>query len=468
MIFAADKPAKPDEDESLRRALSESGTSNVDFIRVLEQHLAAFPKSERRPEIERAVLKAAIEIDDRKRIIDYGARVLDRESVDLRTLEAVTRALLAGGNRELAGRALDYAKRYEAGVRDFEKDPPSGRVSAGKWRDDIDRGYGRAYVLEARAYSAMGRAAEAIEAARKSYAVYPTAEAARETGRLLAAAGKQDEAVRAYAEAFAIPDTRNRESDRAADRARLGELYRQLKGSETGLGDLILEAYDRTAQAAHERELKLKQLDPNAKLTDPMDFTLTGLDGGKLALSSLRGKVLILDFWATWCGPCRVQHGLYEQVKQRFKDRPEVVFLSINTDEDRAAVPEFIAENKWDRKVYFEDGLAGTLQISSIPTAILINRQGEIESRMNGFVPDRFVDQLTARIERVLERPANGEGVTGSAAGEPSAPDTPAPAPFAAPPAPVAASPAEPAQPAEPAPAGVPATPPVPPQAPEP
>ena len=134
-----------------------------------------------------------------------------------------------------------------------------------------------------------------------------------------------------------------------------------------------------------------------------MDFTLTGLDGGKLVLASLKGKVLVLDFWATWCGPCRFQHGLYEQVKARFKDRPEVVFLSVNTDDERDAVPDFIAGNHWDKKVYFDDGLADALRISSLPTSILIDPHGQIASRMNGFLPDRFVDQLSERIRQALK-----------------------------------------------------------------
>ena len=54
--------------------------------------------------------------------------------------------------------------------------------------------------------------------------------------------------MRFYAEAFAIPDEHNQEQDRAADRLRMGELYRKLKGSEAGLGDLILQAYDRTSR----------------------------------------------------------------------------------------------------------------------------------------------------------------------------------------------------------------------------
>jgi thiol-disulfide isomerase/thioredoxin len=69
---------------------------------------------------------------------------------------------------------------------------------------------------------------------------------------------------------------------------------------------------------------------------DPMEFTLNGLDGRKLSMASLKGKVVVLDFRATWCEPCRGQHPLYEQVKLRFEDNPDVVFLSIDTDEDRA------------------------------------------------------------------------------------------------------------------------------------
>ncbi len=403
VAWATDKPVQPNEDDSLDEALAEAGSSNVDFIHALEQYLVKFPKTGKRPEVERALLKASIDAGDQKRTMDYGERVLARESVELKTLEAVIRALLAAGDQDRAGRAVEYARRYEQAVRDFEKDKPSGGVPPGQWQDQVDRGYGHAFLLEARGLSGLGRIAEALDLARKSYAVYPAAEAAREIGVLLAKSGKDEEAVRFYAEAFSIPDERNHDEDRAADRARMGELYRKLKGSEAGLGDLVLQAYDRTAQLLHERDIKIAQLDPNARLTNPMDFTLTGLEGGKLALASLKGKVLVLDFWATWCGPCRFQHGLYEQVRARFKDHPEVVFLSINTDDERDEVPEFIAENHWDKKVYFDDGLSNALRISSLPTSILIGKRGAIASRMNGFLPDRFVDQLSERIRQALK-----------------------------------------------------------------
>jgi len=395
------KGADQSEKEALDEALSEAG-STPDIIQALEAHLAKYPKSERRADIERALAKAAMDTGDERRIILYGERVLKAQPDDLQLLERVARALLANEPDKAASeRALDYAKRYEAGIREVEKDGAPSRGRAG-WREEVDRGLGRALVLQCRAEGELGSTAEAIELARRSYAIYPDAEAARELGRQLEKAGKYEEAVERYADAFSIPDERNKDTDRAADRARMGGLYRKLKGSEAGLGDLILAAYDRTAAQVAERKLRLKQLDPNAGLTNPMDFTLSGVAGDKLALASLKGKVVVMDFWATWCGPCRRQHPLYEKVMAKFESRPEVVFLSVNTDEDRSGVAGFLKENGWDQPAYYEDGLSSTLRISSIPTTILIDKRGEIASRMNGYDPARFVDLLTERIQQAL------------------------------------------------------------------
>jgi thiol-disulfide isomerase/thioredoxin len=166
---------------------------------------------------------------------------------------------------------------------------------------------------------------------------------------------------------------------------------------------VILEAYDRTAALIDARQKRLSDLDPNANVTDPMGFTVSGLDGQKLLLGSLKGKVVILDFWATWCGPCRVQHPMYDQVKERFKDRGDVVLLSIDADQDHEVVAPFLDQQKWSRsRVYFEDGLQKLLNVSEIPTTIVFDKQGRVASRMNGFLPDRFVEQLSERIQSAL------------------------------------------------------------------
>jgi thiol-disulfide isomerase/thioredoxin len=133
-----------------------------------------------------------------------------------------------------------------------------------------------------------------------------------------------------------------------------------------------------------------------------MKFTLGELRGGKLDLKTMRGKVLIFDFWATWCVPCRAQHPLYEEVKKRFRERDDVVFLSVDTDEDRGLVPSFVEQQQWSGNVFFDDGLVRLLMINSIPSTMIADKQGRLVSRMNGFSRDTFVDQLTARIKAAL------------------------------------------------------------------
>jgi thiol-disulfide isomerase/thioredoxin len=402
----AASPAAPErspEDQELNAALGEAGSSPIEFIRVLERHLEKYPKTLRRAELERALVKAAIETKDDRRIILYGERVLERDTEDIQIVDRVTRTLLASDAKDTSERALKYARRYQELMGKLRLQNPPGGFSAGQWAEEMDRGMARAIVLEARATGNIGKIGDAIELARKSWDSFPTAESAREMARWMARQGKNDDAVIHLADAFTIVDSRNTDSDRARDRLRMGDLYRQAHGTEKGLGDVILEAYDRTAGLLAERKLRLKAADPNTAAANILDFTLVDLEGKKLSLSSLKGKAIVFDFWATWCGPCRVQHPLYEQVKKRFHGKEDVVFLSINSDEDRDLVPQFVEEQQWLGPIYYEGGLVRLLQVGSIPTTVVIDRRGDVTSRLNGFVPQRFVDMLSDRIQEALK-----------------------------------------------------------------
>jgi thiol-disulfide isomerase/thioredoxin len=390
------------EQDDLETALTEAGSSPLEYLRALEKHLEKYPDSPRKEELERAAVRASMEANDDRRIILYGERVLARQPDDLQILDRVTSALLAGDSKDNSGRALKFARRYEELVRQMQKESVRSAGRAADWQNQTDRGIGRALASEARATGNLGRADEALALAQRSFDTWPCADAAREIARWYERLGKPAEAASALADAFTIPDPRATDADRARDRGRMGELYRQAHGSEAGLGELVLEAYDRNVAWIHTREMRMRATDPNAALTDPMDFTLGGPDGQKLDLATLKAKVVVFDFWATWCGPCRAQHPLYEQVKKRFQDNPGVVFLSIDTDEDRTAVMPFLDEVKWGGRVYFEDGLSRALKITSIPTTILTDQHGRIFSRMNGFKPDRFVEMLSTRIRDAL------------------------------------------------------------------
>jgi thiol-disulfide isomerase/thioredoxin len=391
------------EQRALSQTLGEAGSSPIEMVRVLEAHLARFPQTTKRAELERVLAKAAIENKDDRRVILYGERVLAREQDDLQLLDRVTRALLASDAKETSERALKYARRYEQLVVEMRQKPADSRGGNAQWQEELDRGLARALALEARATGNVGKVEEAVSLAKKAYAVVPTSESAREIGRWLARSGKEEEAIPYIADAFVLADPKSSDADRVSDRKRMGELYRKLKGSEKGLGDLILEAYDRTSLQMAERKSQLGRSDPNIQASGVLDFTLSGLKGDKLQLQSFKGKAVVFDFWATWCGPCRAQHPLYEEVKQKYRMNSDVAFVSVDTDENRDLVAPFVKDQKWSQSIYYEDGLVRRLDINSIPTTIVLDRHGEVISRMNGFVPDRFVNMLSERIQEALQ-----------------------------------------------------------------
>jgi thiol-disulfide isomerase/thioredoxin len=390
------------EQEDLRTALSEGSSSAVDLIRALETHLAKYPDSPKKADLIRALAKAAVQAKDQKRVAKYGEQALARDPGDIQMLDAVCRSAVM--DPEKAKAALEWAKHMESAVREAAKDDATAHVADRvRRRDEVERLLGRSLLYQAVATGTMGNHEAAVALARKSFETFPAGETAAALAKELAALGKNAEAVAAYADAFTVADPQATEADRAAVRRHMGELYQRWKGAEAGLGDIVLQAYDRNAALIAERRMKLKQFDPNLGLTNPMEFTLSAFDGQKLPLASLAGKVVVMDFWATWCGPCRAQHPLYDKVKSRFKKRNDVVFLSINTDEDRSAVEPFLSELGWSKKVYFEDGLSRTLRVSSIPATLVFGKDGAVVSRMNGYDPERFVDMLSERIEEALK-----------------------------------------------------------------
>jgi thiol-disulfide isomerase/thioredoxin len=409
MLLAAQppKPAPAGEDE-LERALAEAGASAVDYARALERHLKQFPGSPQRAEIERVLAQAAVDLRDQRLLLDYGVRVIEAGSRNLSLLDHVTRALLDSTKAEDQQRALGYARLLAQSLEKEREQQLKGGYSPllGRRLDETEYALARALTFQARALDNLGRPQEALEAALAGWRICPTVDNARERSRILERAGRLVEALDAAAESIALGGDRTGEPDPVKDRQRLAGLAKKAHGDEAAFSRALLDAWDRVAAAQEQRKARLKALDPNYGARTIGEFTLSSTTGEKLALSSLKGKVVVLDFWATWCGPCRAQHPLYEQVRKQFRGREDVVFLRVSTDEDREAVAPFLEQQKWGPLSYFEDGLASLLRVNSIPTAIVLDRQGQVFSRMNGFIADRFADMLSSRIREALETPA--------------------------------------------------------------
>jgi thiol-disulfide isomerase/thioredoxin len=398
-------PEKPTEIEELTKALREAGNSPKDYTRVLEAHLAKYPDTKHRDDIEAALAKSAVDAKDDARIVKYGERVIARDPADIQMIDRVTRAYLNNDDRASAEKALSLANKYQEAVTKLRAQPAPGRLSAGQWAEDLDHATARALLLKARASGLLDRKQEAIDLARTSFQMFPNEEAAREQGKWLAASGDLPAAVEQYANAFSIEDPHSTEIDRAKDRRKLGELYTKLNGSEKGLGDLMLHAYDAMSVVMADHIARLKSKDPNVQAASLLDFTLPGVAGNSLPLSTLKGKTVVLDFWATWCGPCKAQRPLYLQVESKYKQDPDVVFVQVNTDEDRTLVEPFVKSQKWPEAGYFDGGLADFMKVNSLPTTLIVDKSGQVSSRMAGFIPERFVDLLTQRIEESRNGP---------------------------------------------------------------
>jgi thiol-disulfide isomerase/thioredoxin len=408
VLLLSAQPPVDTEQESLQRALGEAGNSPVDFMRAIEDHLNHFPNSPRKLELQRALLKTAIDLKDTKRIISFGERVLAVQPDDPALLQQVAIALVREASPASAEKALTYAAHFEQLERQLAKTIDTGEVTgrdAARRKDETDKAIASAVLLQSRANGLLQQKDKAVSLAVESYKIYPSVEAAREASTWYAEIGDNQHALEYLADVFTIDQLHATDAQKVQDRAHIAELYRALKNNDTTLGDVVLQAYDRTSSEWTNRRAALRALDPNTQLSDPLQFTLGSLEGPPLKLATLQGKVIILDFWATWCGPCRVQHPLYEEVKKKFKDNSDVVFLSIDTDEDRSGVKQYCTRNSWSPKVYFEDGLSSNLQVGSIPTTVVFNKKGVVSSRMNGFIPERFIDQLTERIQEALGLP---------------------------------------------------------------
>jgi peroxiredoxin len=111
------------------------------------------------------------------------------------------------------------------------------------------------------------------------------------------------------------------------------------------------------------------------------DFTLTDTQGNKVTLSELKGKKVFLNFWATWCPPCREEMPDIEKLYQETKDS-DLVILAVNLGESKDIVTSFTDKNNYTFQVLLDSSqtVAVDYQIRSIPTSYFIDEEGYIQA----------------------------------------------------------------------------------------
>lgn len=139
------------------------------------------------------------------------------------------------------------------------------------------------------------------------------------------------------------------------------------------------------------------------------DFTLNGLDGASVSLSSLRGKVLLLDFWATWCPPCRASLPHTAELAQRPEaKRGELQVLAINSGEAREKVAAFVKTQRLNLPVLLDPDQSTTkkYQANGLPTFVVVGRRGTIVYAGAGFDPATTPRELDDALASALKQPA--------------------------------------------------------------
>ncbi len=127
------------------------------------------------------------------------------------------------------------------------------------------------------------------------------------------------------------------------------------------------------------------------------DFRLASLDGGEIGPGDYTGDVVIVELWATWCGPCRLQARFLEELHQEL-DSKGVRFLAVSIGEDEATVREYVERRPFPYPVLLdpEDTLGQRYQVLGLPTVMIIDRRGAISFLETG-VSD------TARLRQALK-----------------------------------------------------------------
>jgi thiol-disulfide isomerase/thioredoxin len=164
--------------------------------------------------------------------------------------------------------------------------------------------------------------------------------------------------------------------------------YSSTKGSNVGFKEIL-------TKIENEQLAELKKKISSKKINKPApDFQLKDLSGNSVKLTDLKGKVILVDFWATWCGPCKSSFPFLQKAYEKYQNNENVKFFAIDTwervasEEREKIVKKFLQENKYTFPVLYDDesnGTVGKYEVSGIPTKFMIDKEGKIQFMSVGF-----------------------------------------------------------------------------------
>ncbi len=152
---------------------------------------------------------------------------------------------------------------------------------------------------------------------------------------------------------------------------------------------------------AREAESKNKS---ESEFEKAADFTVYNTDGYKVNLSDFKGKPVIVNFWATWCGPCKSELPAFENVYKKYGDK--IQFMMVNmTDGQRETIQvvnDFVSENGYTFPLYYDLDMSAAVEynVVSIPTTLFIDADGNIVKERKGTVSEGYITENAEMITK--------------------------------------------------------------------
>jgi peroxiredoxin len=132
-------------------------------------------------------------------------------------------------------------------------------------------------------------------------------------------------------------------------------------------------------------------------------FTLAARDGGKLSLADLKGQVVMINFWATWCGPCRQEMPLLAQLHDKYEPLG-FTMIGVNVEPDSAAAVDWLKGVPVSFPILFDtdSAVAGRFGVEGMPSSVLVDRNGQVRYIHRGYKPGdeaKYADMIRSLVK---------------------------------------------------------------------
>ncbi len=208
-------------------------------------------------------------------------------------------------------------------------------------------------------------------------------------GQVSEAMDNFDQAEIFYKMGIDIPSAGKNPNDQA-----LKSLYLKRRGSLDGYEDYLkpLIASDRETRKQEILSSRIESPEP------ALAFNLKTLKGMQVSLTSLKDKVVVINFWGIWCGPCVAEMPEFQNLYEHYKDDPDVAILTINNDRNPESVLPWMEEKSYTFPVLLDDGYVNKAGIQGFPTTWFLNREGQIVFLKRGWTKE-LEEEFSWRIE---------------------------------------------------------------------